>query len=83
MASKEIDMIITQRRTSEHHAMGMKSRGSDGGGAVMLQEAGVGLDAVEEGAVDVVEVHGVAFGAAVDSYYVSMSASCVDGWTDR
>lgn len=65
MASENIDVIITQGRTSELHVMGMKRRGGDGRGAVMLQEAGVGLDAVEEGAVDVVEVDAVAFGAAV------------------
>ena len=46
--------------------MGMESRASDGRGAIVLQEAGVGLDAVEEGAVDVVEMHAVAFGAASD-----------------
>lgn len=82
MAFKDINMIITQRRTSEHHVMGMKSRGGNGRGAVVLQEAGVGLDAVEEGAVDVVEVHAVAFGAAV-VFPISRKARRVDGWMDR
>ena len=48
--------------------MGMECRGGNGRAAVVLQEAGVGLDAVEEGAVDVVEVYGVAFGSAVCAY---------------
>lgn len=78
MASKDIDMIIAQGGTSEHHAMGMESRGGDGRGAVVLQEASVGLDAVEEGAVDVVKVHAVAFGAAVMRALIKNS-----GWVDR
>ena len=36
-----------------------------------MQEAGVGLDTVEEGAVDVKEIDGVAFGAAVTMRGVS------------
>ncbi len=43
----------------------MERHGRNGRGAAVVQEAGVGLDAVEEGAVDVEEIDVVAFGAAV------------------
>lgn len=58
-------MHISQRRTRQHHAVGMERHGRNGRGAAVVQEAGVGLDAVEEGAVDVEEIDVVAFGAAV------------------
>lgn len=58
-------MHIPQRRARQHHAMGMKRHGRNRRRAAVVQKAGVGLDAVEKGAVDVEEVDVVAFGAAV------------------
>lgn len=58
-------MHVPQRRTRQHHAVGMERHGRDGRGAAVVQEAGVGLDAVQEGAVDVEEIDVVTFGAAV------------------
>ena len=56
-------MIAILGRTSEHHAMGMKRRGRNGRGAGIMQETGVRLEGIEEGAIDVEEIDVVALGA--------------------
>ena len=56
-------MAPTHGCASQHHAMGVERRGRDRGTADAMQEAAVGLQGVEEGAVDVEDVDVMAFGA--------------------
>lgn len=58
-------MIIVKRRAGQHHAVGVEGCGRDGSRAVMLQEARIWFDAVEEGAINIKDVDLVLLGAPV------------------
>ena len=62
--AKKIHIPLAQRRARQHHAVRVEGHGGDGRGAAAVQEAAVGLDGVEEGAVDVEDVDVVVVGAA-------------------
>lgn len=65
MASREVNIILPQRGVREHHAVGMKGSGSDGVEARVLEEAAVRLYSIQEGAIDIEDIHGVAFRTTV------------------
>ena len=63
LTREQIDMIAILSRASEHHTMRVKRRGRDRGGAGTVQETGVRLEGIEEGAIDVEEIDIVALGS--------------------
>lgn len=64
LACEEVDMAVTQRRTSQHHAMWMERRGCDCAGSIWMEEAGVWFNAVDQSAIHIEDVDIVTFGAA-------------------
>lgn len=57
-------MVIAARSTREHHAVRVEGGRGDGSLARLVQEAGVGLDAREELAIEVEDFDVVGAGAA-------------------
>ena len=53
LTGHEIDVVVVQGGAGKHGAVRMESGADDGGGAVVMQEARVGLEGREVGAIDV------------------------------
>ena len=58
-------MVIATSCAREHHTVGMECGGCDSGAAALVKEGGIRFNAGELSAMEVEDLYGVVFGAAV------------------
>lgn len=79
LTSKQIDMIISQRRTSQHHPMRMEARTRNRTTPRMLQEATVRLNAIQKSPVHIEHADIMPITARRKYRRVFMYAECAQG----